>query len=399
MAKISASPNMGQVDLNALKQLADQAGDTDKIRGRDSSKRRLFQRTQHFKELYSSSKAPGHFKVGKRAQKQQDARVFIESALTNTLRNSTRVGNVTVAVANIMNAHTAAGQEVTGADLKAIVQDAEALMAGRSDQLDHLASQLDRTTTFDDVATKAKGLFTRGEPGIPVSRLPISKHVQSVFRLPGKLDMTVTRGGETHQITRKAVGEGERPERNEFLTNLFSGLNRAIGNPLSETDLEKRVDVYGDFNSKGDAVELLDPFRTGQREDHGSLQDILILKFATKECAAYAIAPIGMRLQEYCDGAGLDTFQYTVPIRDQVDAVHIDILDNGNFIATGSLTLPLKSGEDVVGEVHVALKATVDSTTGQAQVDVNVSQMSFVDGVDNLVKEDLLRALNTPLPT
>ncbi|MBI1247975.1 hypothetical protein GC197_09065 [bacterium] len=398
MAKISASPNMNQVDLNSLKQLADQAADTDKIRGRDTQKG-IF-KTQHFKELYASSKSAGKFKVGKRAQKQQDARIFIENALMNTLKlnsNSPKLQNV---VSHIMNKHTAPGQEVTGADLKAIIADTEDLLARFNDRLDEVGSNLSKTTTFDDTASKAKGLFTRGKARLPLSQLSIEKHVQSVYRLPGKLDMTITSGGTTHEISRKAGNGEEAPERNEFLSNLFTGINTALGHDLSQTDLQKRMDVYSNFGSKGQFAESLDPFKGGFRSDDGSLQDILILKFATKECAAYAVTPIGMRLKDYCESRGLDPFEYSIPIRDQLESVHIDIHDNGDFTTTGSLSLPIKGKDgEIVATVTVSVTTEVDSETGHAFIDVNVSNMRFEEGVPNVVKEDLIRALNHKLPT
>ncbi len=394
MPKVTGGTNLSNVNLDSLKQLAEQSGDTDKIRGRATTNKHVFSKNEHFKELYSSGKKTGKFEGGKRAEKRELAREFISSALQNTISNFTH-RDLSLVMQNIMNEHIPTDGDITGANLKAIIADVENVLEL---EVETLSSQLNQTTQYSDFETKQKGLMTSGKPGTPVSQLSIRKHIQSVFRLPGKLDMSITVGDQTHQISTKAESRDEVPEREQFLADLFSGVNNALGNDLSEEQLQERVETYSNFgNAK---AEHLNPFRDGDRVDNGENQDILILKFATKEMSAYALTPLSLALQGYCESNGMDKYEYSLAVRDQMDSVEIEIHENGNFTTTGGVTIPLKGpdGEEIAN-VRVTVESHVNSLTGEAEVSVTLTNLTFNDNATPKMKSDLHQALNQPLPT
>lgn len=240
-----------------------------------------------------------------------------------------------------------------------------------------------------------------------IGHLSIQKHVQSVFRLQNKLDLTVTgQDGKTKQLIWNKADHPEKAvsTKEEMVTQVFGGIREALGNPLEEQELEARKEVYTNFNVDEGQAEKLNPFVEGERVDsNGSKEDILVMKFVTKEMSGYALHPVNVQFREYCLEKGLDEFHYSPGMRDQVEKCHVDLQPGEpTFKVTSEIRVPIQTGEPgsktVVAHVRVQIVADVNRETGDAEIQVNQSDLEFTPDASSRDQKRIRTALER-LPT
>ena len=419
--KITSPIDLSGFNLDALSGLADVTKDTAKIRGK----------AKDTFTLYSSNKSEGKHKVEKRSGKQQLAQQLVQLSLDNTFKQipQNKRAGLQQAFTNIMTQHYPGGatKELTGQELKQIVAEAKDAIADAEYQelltdaqtfiqgqlnvqqapgqqppiqqapiqqgqtlIDQQARALNKTSTYNESQARTAG-------SVPsktiISNLSIEKHIQSIYRLPNKLDLKITQtNGTTVQVARVVANP---PSREVFLASLFTQVNTALSRP--NFDIRERVETYSNFNTRG--KENLNPFTNGVRTDNGDNQDILLLKYATKEMAGFGVGACYAGLQKYLKDNNLPPDSVNFPVRDQVDDCHITLQNNGDFNVESHLQLPLQnSGGQTIGSVRLTLLAAVDATSGNSTIGVNFSNLTFTQQATANDKQHMLAALSTTLP-
>ncbi len=250
------------------------------------------------------------------------------------------------------------------------------------------------TTEYIDQDVRSKSIpsnervFSNAPPISYITSRELSK---SIGRLTNKLNLTIE--------GMNVIAIDGKKDKATTIRDLFTSINDMLGKKLTQSELDEKVNAFLQFETK--TSEHLNPFNAeGKRQDKdGEHDDVLVLKYISKELASYAVSPLHKQMQQYCIENGMeDKFTYSVGLRDQVSQCKVMKTSNG-FKVQSSIEIPLNKGiNNVVGSVKVTLNAEVDSATGRAKIGVNLSDMKFEKEVSERDKKHFLDAFSKSLP-
>lgn len=378
-----------QANLEGLRQLADQAGENDKIRGNSKTG-----------TLYSSGKPVKNSKLpglkglyeSRHTTKQRSARSFITGALDNIAGQFPKDQQHRIATALFKLESDMVGStgELRGAKFKAFVGRVEDLVES---ELENQASQLSNSGSYNERAARQNG-----EPfgGTPIAFLGVEKEVQSLTRWKDRpFTLTISNQDETRTLFEPVPDDQRKDFDNRaMLKDVLTNMNELMGQ-RNPGDLDNKATVLSDFDGHGKEKAQLEPFGADQtRVDGGRNQDVLMLKFTSKEYSGWAMMPLYKAVTDI----GLMPMKGPKPL-DQVDSCHINVIGDGNFNVTSKVTIDLtdRSSRQSLGSVDVSLITHVNSKTGETEIEVQLSDLAFANGVSVEKKSEILDALSQPL--
>ncbi len=267
-------------------------------------------------------------------------------------------------------------------------------------QLTQLETQFSRTDTFNDQEVRSAQLPQgRGRlfgTARPIIKLAISELTKSLCRLFGRINITI--GNNPQAVTRSTIPPSTpstvTTQNKEMIKTLLRQINTTMGWPYTEAQLEDKATRLAQHANAN--AEDLQPFTASNNQLVMDNRDIMVLKFMSKEYAAYGVVPLYNQLSQYSTTHNINP-PLTIRLTDQVTTVNVSSTSTG-FQVISTMDIAIRQGSNNIATIPITLTTNVNSTTGATTVAVQRGAPRFAPNITSAQKLLLFDAINAPLP-